>query len=167
MKHHLKLEKLSSKWIPHELTLAQRQSHVENLQKIESCAWKLGDKMTGDESWFHHRKIPSKQDSKKWVSRGNYLPTEVRRQQYEAETMFVMFFMTTGPLLIHQVPARILLDAIYYRDEYLKVLVKNLHKKRTISTTNSIKLHHDNASPHTKDITRKIEQSDDPSTILT
>ena len=31
--------------------------------------------------------------------------------------------MTTRPLLIHQVPARTLLDAIYYRDECLKALI--------------------------------------------
>ena len=37
--------------------------------------------------------------------------------------MFVIFFMTTGPLLIYQVPARTSLDVIYYRDECLKVLV--------------------------------------------
>ena len=37
--------------------------------------------------------------------------------------MFVIFFMTTGPLLIYQVPARTSLDVIYYRDACLKVLV--------------------------------------------
>ena len=48
--------------------------------KIESCEWKLGDIVTGDESWLYYRKIPSKQDSKARVSKGNYPPTEVRRQ---------------------------------------------------------------------------------------
>ena len=107
--------------------------------------------MTVDESWFCHGKIPSKQDSKAWVSKGNHLPTEVRRQQHEAKIMFVIFFMTTGPLLIHQESARTSLDAMYYRDECLKVLVKNLHKKRPTPTTNGIKLHYDNACPHMKD----------------
>ena len=93
------------------------------LQKIESCTWKLVDIVIGDESWLYHRKIPSKQDSKAWISKGNYPPTEVRRQQYEKKTMFVIFFMTIGPLLIHQMPARISLDAIYYRDQCLKALI--------------------------------------------
>ena len=60
--------------------------------------------------------------------------------------------MTTEPLLIHQVPARTSLDAIYYRDEYKKALINNSHKKRPPSTTNGIKLHYDNARPHMKDI---------------
>ena len=62
-----------------------------------------GDIVTGDESWFYHHKIPSKDDSKAWVSKGNYPPTEVRRQSYEVKTMFVIFFMTAGSLLVHQV----------------------------------------------------------------
>jgi len=56
--------------------------------------------------------------------------------------------MTNGPLLIHELPSGTSINAIYYRDECLKTLVKNLHKKRPLSTTNGIKLHHDNARPH-------------------
>ena len=108
--------------------------------------------MTGDESWFYYRKIPSKQDSNPWASKANYPSTEAKRQQHEAKTIFVILFMATDPLLIHQVPARTSLDAMYYRDECLKVLVKNLHKKRPTSTTNDIKLYHDNARPRVKDI---------------
>ena len=48
----------------------------------------------------------------------------MRRQQHEAKTMSVVFCMTTGPLLIHQVPAKTSLDAIYYHDECLKVWLK-------------------------------------------
>jgi histone-lysine N-methyltransferase SETMAR len=156
LKQHLMLKKISSRWIPHELTTAQRQRRVEicmeNLQKIESGVWKLCDIVTGDESWFYHRKIPSKQESKAWVAKGTCPPTEVRRQQFESKTMFVIFFMTNGPLLIHKLPAGTSINAIYYRDKCLKTLVKNLHMKRPSSTTNRIKLHHDNARPHVKDI---------------
>ncbi|CAF2997199.1 unnamed protein product [Rotaria sp. Silwood2] len=156
LKEHLKLKKISSRWVPHKLTPAQQQRRVEicieNLHKFESGAWKLGDIVTGDESWFYHRKIKSKQESKAWVAKGQSPPTEVRRQQFEEKTMFVIFFMTTGPLLIHQLPSGTLINAIYYRDECLKSLVQKLHKKRPSSTTNGIKLHHDNARPHMNDI---------------
>jgi hypothetical protein len=60
--------------------------------------------------------------------------------------------MTNGPLLIHELPSETSINAIYYRDESLKKLVKNLHKKRSSSTTNGIKLHHDNARPHMNNI---------------
>ena len=60
--------------------------------------------------------------------------------------------MTNGPLLIHQVPSGITINAMYYRDQCLKPLVKNLHRKRPSSTSNGIKLHLENARPHVKDV---------------
>ncbi len=156
LKQHLCLKKISSRWVLHNLTQKQRQRRVdiciENLQKLDSGSWRLCDIVTGDETWIYHRKIKSKQQSKAWIAKGDSPPTEVRRQQFEPKTMFVIFFMTNGPLLVHEVPSGTSINAIYYRDECLKTLVKNLHKKRPLSTTNGIKLHHDNARPHVKNI---------------
>ena len=70
----------------------------------------------------------------------------------EKKTMFVVFFTTTGPLLFHEVPSGLSIDGIYYRDECLKPLLKNLSKKRPSSGTNGVKLYHDNARPHVKNI---------------
>ncbi|CAF1523130.1 unnamed protein product [Rotaria sp. Silwood1] len=176
LKQHLKLKKVSSKWVPHKLTSAQRQRRVdiciENLQKIESGAWKLCDIDTGDESWFYHRKIKSKQESKAWVAQGTSPPTELRRQQFEEKTMFIIFFMTNGPLLIHHLTPGTSINAKYYRDECLKSLVENLYRKRPLSTANYVKLHHDNARPHMNDIVfnylkEEKNQSYGPSTIFT
>ncbi|CAF4483037.1 unnamed protein product, partial [Didymodactylos carnosus] len=124
LKQHLRLSKVSSRWVPHELTQEQRQRRVticaENLEKLESGVWRLCDIITGDETWVYHRRIESKQQSKAWIAEGESPPTVVRRQRYEKKTMFVIFFMTTGPLLIHQVPSGVSIDAAYYRDECLK-----------------------------------------------
>ncbi len=60
--------------------------------------------------------------------------------------------MTNGSLLIHEVPLGTSINANCYRDACLTRLVKKLHKKRLSSTTNGIKLHHDNARPHVKNI---------------
>lgn len=156
LKQHLLLKKISSKWVPHQLTQQQRQKRmdicIENLQKLEGGTWRLCDIITGDESWFYHRKIQSKQGSKVWLSKGQHPPTEVRRQPFEEKTMFVIFFMTNGPLLIHQLPSGTSINALYYRDKCLKSLIQKLKKKRPLSTTNGIKLHHDNARPHANNI---------------
>ena len=39
------------------------------------------------------------------------------------------FFMRTRPSVIHQVPARTSLDAIYYRDECFKALITKKKSK--------------------------------------
>jgi len=52
----LRLRKLASRWIPHELTEKNRQDRVEacreNLDKITKGKWPLCDIITDDESWF-------------------------------------------------------------------------------------------------------------------
>ncbi|CAF3510681.1 unnamed protein product [Rotaria sp. Silwood1] len=63
-----------------------------------------------------------------------------------------MIYLRSGPLLIHELPSGTSIKAIYYRDECLKKLIKNLYKKRPSSTANHVKLHHDNARPHVNDI---------------
>ena len=60
--------------------------------------------------------------------------------------------MTSGPLLLHQVPSGISINGIYYRDACLKSLVKTLREKRPSSTANHVKLHHDNARPHMNNV---------------
>ncbi|CAF1524268.1 unnamed protein product [Rotaria sordida] len=99
-----------------------------------------------------HRRIRSKQELKAWVTPEESPLTEVRQKLFEEKTMFIMFFMTNGPLLIHQVPAGTPINAIYYCDECLKTIVKKLDKKRASSTANHVKLHHDNAPLHMNNI---------------
>ncbi len=112
---------------------------TKNLEKFENGEWRLCDVVTGDETWVYHRKIGSKQQSEAWIAEGERPPTIVRRQTYDKKTMFVIFFMTTGPLLIHQVPPGVSINGIYYRDECLKPLVKNLLIKRPSLGTNDMK----------------------------
>ena len=96
LRQHLGLRKMSSRWVPHQLTQQQRQQRIdiclENLKKFESGAWRLCDIVTGDESWFYHRKIRSKQESKAWVSPGASPPTEVRRQLFEKKQCLLFFY---------------------------------------------------------------------------
>lgn len=64
----LELSKITSRWVPHELTEKNRRDRVrictENLRRFNSKAWRLCDVVTGDEAWFYHRKIGKKQSNK-------------------------------------------------------------------------------------------------------
>ncbi|CAF1524417.1 unnamed protein product [Adineta ricciae] len=87
-----------------------------------------------------------------WIPKEEPPPTVVRRQQFEQKTMFVVFFMTTGPLLVHYLASGTSINGTYYRDECLKTLVRNLCEKRPSAKTRGIQLHHDNARPHVSGI---------------
>ena len=103
------------------------------------------DVVTGDETWVYYRKIES---SGSWVAEGEGPSTAVRRSPFEPKSMFCIFLMTNGPILIHQVPRGQSIDGRYYRTNCLEPLVEQIKTKRPASGTHAIKLHFDNAPPH-------------------
>ncbi len=62
--------------------------------------------------------------------------------------MFYVFFMTDGPILIHQVPREQSINGRYYRTNCLEPFVEQIKTKRAASGTHAIKLHSENAPPH-------------------
>jgi hypothetical protein len=56
---HLKLRKMTVRWVPNLLTDNQRAERVrlcqENLAKFQQGTCRFCDVMTGDESWFYHK----------------------------------------------------------------------------------------------------------------
>jgi len=67
---HLGLRKVSSRWIPHSLTVEQKQKRLDfckaMLAKLKSGEWRLDQILTGDESWFFHRKIEKRASCASW-----------------------------------------------------------------------------------------------------
>ena len=61
---HLKLRKLTARYIPKDLNGFQQAERVrickENLAKFQKGTWRLCDVITGDESWFYHQQLRRK-----------------------------------------------------------------------------------------------------------
>ena len=149
---HLRMRKLASRWVPHELTPDQKQLRVqicrENLEKLRNNSWRLCDILTGDETWIYHRQIGRKASNACWVAQGQSPGTVVRRTQHEPKTLFSLFFRSNGALLVHSVGKGETMDRFYYINNCLKTVVKEIKKERPIMGTQGIKLLHDNASVH-------------------
>jgi histone-lysine N-methyltransferase SETMAR len=149
---HLKMKKVTSRWVPHELTDEQKQERVricrENLARFQSGSWRLCDIITGDETWIHHRQIGRKSTNKSWVGEGETPTTIVRRSKFEPRTLFCIFFKSNSPVLVHAVGKGKTIDHQYYIENCLKPVVKEIWKQRKSSGTNGVKLLHDNARPH-------------------
>ena len=150
---HLKLKKLASRWIPHELTDEQKQERVkicrENLAKFRDGSWRLCNIITGDETWIYWRQIHHKATNTSWVGEGESPTTVVRRSKFEPKTLFSIFFKSNGPVLIHAVDEGKTIDNNYYIENCLTPVVKEIWKQRKASGTKGIKLLQDNARPHT------------------
>jgi [histone H3]-lysine36 N-dimethyltransferase SETMAR len=152
MSDHLKLRKLTARWVPNFLTDWQKSERVrickENLVKFRDGTWRLCDVVTGDESWFYHKQIGRKISNAAWVAEGEAPPTVVRRSRYAAKTLFCIFFKTTGPVLVHRIDRGDNVNNDYYIHRCLTPLIQNVLAERPKSGTHAVKLHHDNARPH-------------------
>ena len=93
---HLGLRKVASRWIPHFLTIEQKQKRLEfckvMLAKLETGEWRLDQILTGDESCFFHRKIEKRASCASWKKPGEAPDTVVRRGKSEKKTMFCILF---------------------------------------------------------------------------
>ena len=132
----LKLKKITSRWVPHELTQKNRNDRMricqENLEKFKSTAWRLCDVITGDESWFYQRQIGRKQSNASWVKNGEPARTVVRRDRYEPKFMFTIFFKSNGPVHISYLDKGKTIDNNSYIKDSLKPIIAALKKQRNI-----------------------------------
>jgi len=148
----LKMRKLVSRWIPHELTAKNRKERVdacrENLDKFKDGKWRLCDVITGDESWFYLRQIGHKSSNSSWVAEGGYPKTVVRRDRFEPKFMFSVFFKSTGVVHIDCMEKGETITSQYYIENSLDPVIAAINKERPTSGTKNMKFHHDNAGPH-------------------
>ncbi|CAF1130562.1 unnamed protein product [Rotaria sordida] len=96
---HLKLRKVTARYVPKQLTDSQRSERVqickENLSRFEDGSWRLCDVVTGDESWFFHQQTGQKASNAAWVTKEDPPPTIVRRDKFAPKTLFRIFFKST------------------------------------------------------------------------
>lgn len=150
--NHLKLKKVTSRWVPHKLTPQQKEERVricvENLARFQNNSWRTCNIFTGDETWVYCRQIGRKASNAHWIAEGQSPKTIVRQSQYEPKMLFSIFFKSSGWLWIHAVGSGQKIDGNYYINNCLAPSIEEIKKERPISGVKGIKLLHDNAKPH-------------------
>lgn len=148
---HLAVRKLCARWIPHNLTEAQKLRRVdwcrEMIQKFnggDSNA--VFDILTGDESWIYCYDPETKRQSAQWVFPSEELPTKVKRGRSVGKKMVASFFGKTGHYATVVLEDQKTVNAEWYTNNCLPLVLEKVREKRPRSR---ILLHHDNASSHT------------------
>lgn len=161
---HLHLRKITSRWVPHQLTTAQKAKRLvfcqENLAKFKEGKWRLCDVFTGDECWIYLRQVGRKQSNSSWVGVGESPRTVVRRSQFEPKCMVTIMFKSTGPLLVHCLDKGKTMSAQTYIEDCLKPVVCAIQKQRSKTGTKSMKILHDNAKPHVAKVVQEYLNSE-------
>ncbi len=106
----LKLSKLSPKFVPKELTQAQKdvrkamcECHLDSLRADPSFLQRI---VTGDESWVSVYEVPTKKQSSEWLPKGTHegRPLKALPQRNECKSMLTLFFDVNGVVMSEFAP---------------------------------------------------------------
>ncbi|OWA54587.1 putative Histone-lysine N-methyltransferase SETMAR [Hypsibius exemplaris] len=168
LKWELGMKKICSRWVPHTLTVDQKQARLVFCQNLINVfggedEQRLKEIVTGDEMWGYYYNPLTKRQSMEWVKKTDPRPLKVRRSRSVRKTMFIVFFNSSGVVSILKLiptPGRRTINAAYYVKTCLKKLVQKLRKKRGKTGFRGLKLHHNNASSHTCSLTTDFLQQE-------
>ena len=129
----LKLRKVASRWVPHELIKINRQERVEtyqkNLAKFKDGTWRLCDVITEDESWFYLRQIGPKSSNACWIGEGEFPKIVVKRDRFEPKNMFYIFFKTSGAVHVSYLEKGTTMTNNYYVENCLDPVINEINKQ--------------------------------------
>ena len=163
LRNHLKVRRLSCKFVPKILTGEQRQQRVQmcqqNLANFANDPLFLDKFLTGDESWLHRYDPDSKTTSSHWLPKDTKVrPQKALRARTVRKSMMVAFFDCRG--LVHLEFQQRTINAERY-GHILDRLKDSVRQKRpglwhpdvVTPHLRNVWFHHDNARPHTANAT--------------
>ena len=99
IKQDLNMMKVSTKWVPHNLTEFNKASRVEqcenmkNIYELRSIKRKL---ITIDENWFYVKSLGCPTSRQVWVTSGGDVPTTSRRTMSDKKFIALVAFNFMG-----------------------------------------------------------------------
>ncbi|GBP45175.1 Mariner Mos1 transposase [Eumeta japonica] len=150
------MKKLCSRWIPHNLTEAQKTDRVTwcnaMYTRFKGASKLVWDVLTDDETWTHCYDPKTKQQSTIWIYRDEPKLSKVARERSASKRMIASFFNKTGHVANVTLENCRNVSSDWYTTIFWRKLLtnsKNNRKRRMI-------LSHDNASSHTAKQTNKF-----------
>ena len=146
LKKHLKVRKISARWVPHLLTDEQKRQRVKVAKKLlqmfpEYDKKQFANVVTGDETWVHYFEPVRKVSNKIWATKKS-----------TKKVLSAIFFSGEGVTIKMPVKKGKNITGKYYKDVVLKKLKKYYQKRRPATGFKHARLLHDNAPAHTSAI---------------
>ncbi|XP_044753550.1 histone-lysine N-methyltransferase SETMAR-like [Coccinella septempunctata] len=149
---HLKMKKLSTRWVPRLLTVDQKRNRVTtskeclHLFKANTNQF-LRRFVTVDETWIHHYTPETKEQSKQWTSPGERAPKKAKAVPSAGKVMDTVFWYSQGIILIDYLENGKTITG-QYNSELLDRFDAAFKEKRTLPYRKKLLFHHDNAPAH-------------------
>jgi len=157
---HLGLKKFMSRWVPHRLTDEQKALRVslsrELLGSLGSMTrTQLGHVITGDESWFYL----SYDKSGIWARSAEEVQPRVKPKIGTPKVLVVVFWGINGLILLDALPPGQRFNTAFMCEVVLPELDRTVRLQRPKMGLRGMKLHFDNARPHSSATTlAKIDE---------
>ena len=157
LKKHLKVRKISARWVPHLLTDKQDRKRVKVAKKLLQMFPKYDKKqfanvVTGDETWVHYFEPVRNVSNKIWATKHSKRPIIAKRSLSTKKVLYAIFFSGEGVAIKVPVKKSKSITGKYYKDVVLKKLKKYYQKRRPATDFKHVRLLHDNAPSHTSAI---------------
>ena len=101
LRKHLKVRKISVRWVPHLLTDEQKRQRVKVAKKLLKMFPKYDKKqfanvVTGDETWVHYFEPVRKVSNKIWATKHSKRPIIAKRSLSTKKVLYAIFFSGEG-----------------------------------------------------------------------
>lgn len=161
---HLRVRKIVSRWVPHNLTQTQKEVRVEwcrdMIAKFEAgSSRRVYDIITGDETWIYQYDPETKRQSTVWLFQNEPTPTKVKRARSAGKILIASFFSLTGYLVSVPLRNQRSINAEWYVTKCLPEVFTAVSNKRPNTGLRGLLLHHDNAPAHSAFKTRDFLDS--------
>ncbi len=156
VKKELKLKRRALKFMPTELTQAQKQTRVEVSQKnIDTLCSSANPEtflqsiVTGDEMWINTCEQETKMQSSVWLAAKAPRPRKALRIPGNKKTMLTLFCDAKGVILMDWLEPKEKIDSARYLKTLSKLKECLRQKRPELWKERQFIVHHDNTSPHT------------------
>ena len=157
LKKHLKVRKISARWVPHLMTDEQKRQRVKVAKKLLQMFPKYDKKqfanvVTGDETWVYYFEPVRKVSNKIWATKHSKRPIIAKRSLSTKKVLYAIFFSGEGIAIKMPVKKGKSITGKYFKDVVLKKLKKYYQKRRPATGFKHVRLLYDNAPAHTSAI---------------
>lgn len=156
----LQFRKVCARWVPKQLTSEHKKKRLacarKNLRRLRNEENFLEHIITGDETWVFYDTPETKRDSMTWKHTESPVTKKFKKSFSVKKIMASVFWDVQGIVLIEYLPKGETINA----DRYIETLKKLRdrirfgRKRRGRLQSKTIRLLHDNATPHTANKTK-------------